>query len=104
MLGEEGTEQFTVVVETDGKAVATQSIHDPFIHTEVVTVLSRWACFLGLFMQRRRTTVTRVAVHGSKGAERAIMTLDPVQLSRDTKEILEGRRISRETTSSTSNG
>jgi hypothetical protein len=97
MLGEQGTEQFTIETEVEGKTIKVQLIHDPFIHSTVVTTLSFWGCFLGLFIPKRRTIRTVIIVRGSEGAQRAIMMLDPEQLSLDTNEILEARRIARET-------
>lgn len=94
MLGEDGTEQFTVETRVDGKTIRVQPIHDPFISSHTFTSLSRWDHFKALF--RKQWTKTEVIVRASEGAQRAIMTLDPEQLQRDTEDILEQRRISRE--------
>ena len=93
-LGEEGTEQFSVEVRVDDKTIKVQPVHDPFIYNTTVVGISRWDHFLAIF--RLRTIKVQVSVWGSEGAQRAIMTLDPEQLARDTEEILEQRRISRE--------
>ena len=93
-VGEEGTEQFTVETRVDGKTIKKQPIHDPFIYCMTITFLTRFDHFLAIF--RRREIRVEVIVRGSEGAQRAIMTLDPGQLARDTEEILEQRRISRE--------
>jgi hypothetical protein len=95
MLGEEGTEQFMVETLVDGKTIKVQPIHDPFIHSTTVVGLSRLDHFLAIF--KRRTIKVQVHVQATQGAQRAIMTLDPYKLQHDTDEILEERRISRET-------
>ena len=93
-IGEEGTEQFTVEILVDGKTIMVQPIHDPFIHSTTVVGITRWDHFLAIF--RRRDIRVQVVVRSSEGAQRAIMTMDPRQLAMDTEEILEQRRISRE--------
>jgi hypothetical protein len=93
-IGDEGTEQFTVTTRVDGRTIKEQPIHDPFIHNTTVVILSRWDHFLAIF--KRREIRVEVNVWGSEAAQRAIMTLDPVQLSKETEEILEQRRIARE--------
>ena len=92
--GEEGTEQFSVETLVDGKTIKVQPIHDPFIHSTTVVSISRWDHFLAIF--RRREIRVQVFVSSSEGAQRAIMTLDPEQLARDTEEILHERKIARE--------
>jgi len=94
-LGEEGTEQFVVEVEVDDKLVKCQEIHDPFIHNTTTVWISRWDHFKAIF--RKRKICVKLSISGSPGAQRAIMTLDPLKLEADTREILEERRISRET-------
>lgn len=89
-LGEEGTEQFTVESRLDGKTIKVQPIHDPFIHSTVGFKGSRWDHFKAIF--RPPVVKVEVIVRASEAAQRAIMTLDPVQLTRETEEILEGRR------------
>lgn len=96
MLGEQGTEQFTVTSRQDGKLIREQKIHDPFIHCTTVIQISRWDLFKAMFRRQYETRV-EVSVWGSEAAQRAIMTLDPEALARETEEILEQRRISRET-------
>lgn len=93
-LGEEGTEQFSVETLVDGRTIKVQPIHDPFIHSTTVVSISRWDHFWAIF--RRREIRVQVFVSSSEGAQRAIMTLDPEQLARDTEEILHERKISRE--------
>ena len=94
ILGEQGTEQFTVTTRVDGKTIKLQAIHDPFISNTTMVGISRWGHFLAIF----RPTHTRieVIVSGSFGAQRAIMMLDPKQLKLDSEEILDQRRVSRE--------
>jgi len=92
MLGEEGTEQFTIDIEFNGRRFPTKALHDPFIHTRIG--VSRWDLFKGLFSNQFEV---RIAVQGTQAVQRAIMTMDPEQLMREEKEILEERRISRET-------
>lgn len=94
-LGKEGTEQFSVETVVDGRTIKVQPIHDPFIHNTTVVQISRWDHFKAIF--RRREFRIEVTVRGSEGAQRAIMTLNPERLSRDTEEILHQRKISRET-------
>lgn len=96
MLGEEGTEQFMVTSRQDGRLIREQKIHDPFVTCTTVIQISRWDLFKALF---KRQYETRIQVHvwASEGAQQAIMTLNPEALARDTQEILEQRRISRET-------
>jgi|SRR5882724_2718817 len=94
MLGERGTEQFTVESRVDGETIKVQPIHDPFIQSTVGVKASRWDHFKAIF--RPPTIRIEVIVRGSQGAERAIMTLDPEQLKRDSEKILEQRRIVRE--------
>lgn len=91
-IGDEGTEQFTVETWVDDQRIKVQPIHDPFIHTTTVIILSRWAHFMAIF--RRREIRVRVHVWGSEGAQRAIMALDPKDLQHDTDEIVEARRVS----------
>lgn len=93
-IGDAGTEQFAVAVVVDGKTIKTQPIHDPFICNTTVVGISRWDHFRGIF--KPREIRVEVIVRGSQGAERAIMTLDPLQLAKDTEEILYERQQSRE--------
>lgn len=93
-IGEEGTEQFSVETVVDGKTIKVQPIHDPFIRATAVTRVSRWDCFVGIFIPLEIRT--QVVVNGSEGAQRAIMTLDPKQLAEDTEDILRERKQSRE--------
>lgn len=83
-LGEEGTEQFTVRATVDGELVKEQAIHDPFINTTTITSFSRWRCFLGIF--KGLTVKTQVSVRGSHAAQARIMTMNPFDLQRETKE------------------
>lgn len=94
-LGEEGTEQFVVRTRVDGKLIREQKIHDPFLHNRTTVVLGRWDAFKAIF--RKREIVVQVSVDGSDGVMRAIMMLDPDKLTAETAEMLEQRRISRET-------
>jgi len=97
MLGDQGTEQFTVETLVDGKSIQVQPIHDPFIYSHATVRLGRWDHFLAIFW--RRDICVDVVVRGSEGATRSIMTLDPEKLQKDTEEILEQRKASRESSS-----
>lgn len=101
-IGEEGTEQFTVETRVNGDLIRNQPIHDPFIRSRVTHTWNRWHCFLGLFNSARRQVVVQVQVDGSEGANRAIMTMDPVALQEDTKQILLARADRRSSGSMTS--
>ena len=94
-LGELGTEQFRIATSIDGRTIADQPIHDPFITNETVIGLKRWDLFKALFKRQFEVRV-RVRVSATAGALRAVMTLDPIQLQKDTDQILEQARISRE--------
>ena len=98
MLGENGTEQFTISTRVDGKLIKEQPIHDPFLHNKTVVGISRWDLFKALFRRQFEVKV-EISVHGSEGIQRAIMMLDPAQLEAETKAILEERRLSRERSS-----
>jgi hypothetical protein len=93
-LGEEGTEQFTIETRVDGKTIRVQPIHDPFIFSKSVTTTSRWGHFISIF--KNRPVTIEIIVRASEGAQRAIMTLDPVKLQQETDAILEERREIRE--------
>jgi len=97
MLGDEGTEQFSVETLVDGKTIKVQPIHDPFIHSTTIVEISRWDHFLAIFKPRQ--IKVQVYVSASEGAQRAIMTMDPARLAKDTQQILHERKISRETSS-----
>lgn len=90
-LGENGTEQFTVTTRVNGEVIGQQAIHDPFIRSTVRLrgFKHAWrALFSGLKIE--------IALDGSLGASRAIMTLDPHALTAETNKILEDRKKSRE--------
>ncbi len=90
-LGEEGTEQFTITTRVNGEQIRNQKIHDPFIHCSVKMrgFKHAWnALFGGIKVD--------VSVNGSEGVSRAIMTLNPYELEKETAKILEARRVSRE--------
>lgn len=95
MLGETGTEQFTITTRVDGKVIREQLIHDPFLHNKTVVSISRWDLFKALFRRQFSTTV-EVAVRGTEGVMRAVMCLDTVALAAETAKMLEERRKSRE--------
>lgn len=90
-LGEPNTEQFTVTTYLDEKRLNEQAVHDPFARTTVV--ISRWDLLKAAWRGKLKV---QVRVDGSQGAQRAIMTLNPYQLEKDTSEILDERRRSRE--------
>lgn len=56
MLGEEGTEQFTVDCYVDGAPLNQQRIHDPFIHTSVVMTFSLWQRIKNVFRAEASNT------------------------------------------------
>lgn len=95
-LGEEGTEQFTVTTHHDGNMIAAKHIHDPFITCTTLIRISRWDLLKALFKRQYETRI-QVHVSATEGAQRAIMTMNPEALEMDTKEIIEQRKISRET-------
>lgn len=84
MLGEEGTEQFTLDIEYNGRKFPTKPLHDPFITTRIG--ISRWDLFKGLFCKQFEV---RLHLGGTHMVQRSIMTLDPEQLARDEKVWLE---------------
>jgi hypothetical protein len=96
-LGEDHTEQFTVETVVDGATVKLQPVHDPFVTTTVSVSISRWDHFLAIF--KKRWISVEVRVRGSEGAQQAVMMLDPEQLTRDSADILENRRMLRESAS-----
>ena len=98
MLGEPGTEQFTIEVRQDGKLIRSQAIHDPFLFNKTTIAISRWDLFKAMFKRQFITTV-EVSVCGSEGVQRAIMMLDPQALAKETEIILAERRRSRESSS-----
>jgi len=84
-LGETGTEQFTVTTRVDGKLIGQHSVHDPFIRTTVTLrgLRHAWRALFGFKVQ--------VSLDASEGAQRAIMTLDPYKLAKETELILAAR-------------
>ena len=102
MLGETGTEQFTITTKVDGKIIKAQPIHDPFLFNKTVVGISRWDLVRALF--RKQFTVTvETSVEGTQGIQRAIMMLDPEVLTKETDAILEDRRLSRESSAGSIN-
>lgn len=95
MLGELGTEQFTVETRQDGKVIRTQAIHDPFIHSTTTIGISRWDLFKALFRKQFETKI-QIVVDGTPGVQRAIMMLDPEKLRVETEQIFADRARSRE--------
>jgi predicted membrane GTPase involved in stress response len=97
-LGEEGTEQFTITTKVNGEIVGVQPIHDPFVRntTTTTTVFSRWDALKMVFTKKPFTATVTVCVDGSPGAQRAIMTLDPESLMRETETMLADAKRSRE--------
>jgi hypothetical protein len=92
MLGEYGTEQFTIETRVNGHMIRVQPIHDPFIHS--TTVIGWWDLVKSLFRGECRVVVK---VCGSEAIQRAIMTLNPRTLQAETEEILKARKLSRDT-------
>lgn len=96
-LGEEGTEQFELVVEIDGNVVGRQPVHDPFITNRAQICMTWGACFRALFRsQAGRIVTVTTRVHGTPGAVAAVMNLEPEELIEDTREILRDRARKRE--------
>src|SRR5580698_190348 len=93
-LGEEGTEQFTVETRIDGETIKVQPIHDPFIHNTTVIHPTRWDYLKAIF--KRPKIKIEVDVRGGDAVQRAIMTMDPEQLSRENEEILHERQLAYE--------
>lgn len=90
MLGEPNTEQFTVTTFLNDRQVSQQKIHDPFGRT---TLIIGWLDLLKSLFQGRAKV--QFGLHGSEGAQRAIMTLNPYELEKSTNEILDERRKAR---------
>lgn len=83
MLGDEGTEQFTVTTRVNGKVIGEQEIHDPFAHTTVTLrgIGHAWrALFRGIKVQ--------VDIGGTHRAISAVMQLDPNKMQAFTEEHL----------------
>jgi hypothetical protein len=95
MLGEAGTEQFTIETRQDGELIRSQPIHDPFLHSTTTIAISRRDLFKALFRKQFSTKI-EVSVRGTEGVQRAIMMLDPKELQAETSRILDDRRRSRE--------
>lgn len=95
MLGESGTEQFTVTTYRDGEKVQRTKIHDPFIRCTVTIGISRWDLFKAIFRKQFETKIN-VCVDGTEGMSRTIMMLDTKEIERETASMLEARRRSRE--------
>ena len=90
-LGEDGTEQFSLAASANGKVIARQPIHDPFIRSTVKLRGLGWAwkaLFGGIKVQ--------ISVDATEGAQRAIMTMNPRQLEAETQQILADRKRTRE--------
>lgn len=94
MLGEQGTEQFTIRTYRDGEKIAEQRIHDPFIRTTVTIGINRWDLFKALFHKQFETKIN-ICVDGSEGMQRTIMMLDPAEIERETQAMLKARAESR---------
>lgn len=95
MLGENGTEQFTITTRRDGELIREQKIHDPFLNSKTTVAMSRWELFKAMFCKQFIVTID-TSVRGTEGIIRAIMMLDPAELERETAKMLEERRLSRE--------
>ena len=100
MLGENGSEQFTIITRHDGKIIREQKIHDPFLWHRVTICISRWDLFKAMFRKQFTTTV-EVHVRGTQGIQRAIMMLDPVQLNAETETMVRQRDQSHEANAQT---
>lgn len=94
-MGENGTEQFTITTQVDGKIIRSQPIHDPFLHNKTVVGVSRWDLFKAIFRKQFEIKV-EVSVRGTEGIQRAIMMLDPRELEKETQIMLAERAKSRE--------
>lgn len=81
MLGEEGTEQFEIITEVNGREVYRRKIHDPFISC---TITIGWRdCLKALWRGAGKVCVQVRATHA---AQRRIMTLDPVEMLKEENE------------------
>lgn len=94
MLGETGTEQFTIRIYLDDKKISEQKLHDPFIRTTVKAKMSRWEHFKAIFKPPEAKVV--ICVDGSEGVIRRIMMLDAEELAKETEAILAERALQRE--------
>lgn len=88
-IGDPGTEQFSIRTYVDDALIGERLVHDPLVHNTTVLKQTRRTHLKGIFVPSEIRV--RVVVGGSAGAERAIMTLDPKQMARDTEEILQAR-------------
>lgn len=95
MLGETGTEQFTVVIHQDDKEISRLKIHYPLIRTTVRICISRWDLFKAMFRRQYETKIN-VSLDATPGMQRTIMMLDTDLIERETQTMLEQRRQSRE--------
>lgn len=94
MLGETGTEQFTITTTQDGKLIHEQKVHDPFVHSTTTICISRWDLFKALF-QKQCKIVLRFHLSGTLAVTRAIMTLDPFALEAENQKIRDDYAIGR---------
>ena len=80
ILGEEGTEQFTVQTYIGDRLLKSQPVHDPFIRTMVSL---GWVDLLkGLLIGRLKI---RVVLDGSHAARTRIMTMNPREMQRENE-------------------
>lgn len=84
MLGEPGTEQFTIRTDVDGKTVDSQHLHDPLVFHTVILLRSRWRRFLDVF--RTNPIRVQVCVSTHPWISAAILMLDPVALETEWRQ------------------
>jgi hypothetical protein len=90
-LGEDGTEQFTIITRVNDKMIDSRPIHDPFHCTRV-----KLRGFRHAWNALTRGIDVQVSVNGSHGAQAAIMCLDPQRLREETNIFLERQAQRRE--------
>ncbi len=91
MLGKEGTEQFEIHIDYNGRKFHAQKLHDPFIRTRIG--VSRWDLFKALFYKQFQVNIR---MEGTSMVQRHIMMLDPEAMAIEEKAWLEEMRLSRE--------
>ncbi len=90
-LGEPGTEQFEIETRVNDVRVHKMKMHDPFVRTTTTLhgIGCAWRC---LFGGLRVTTF----VHGSHGAMRDVMNLDPTAMASPVHDTNQSATLSSE--------
>jgi hypothetical protein len=91
IVGDPGTEQWTITVKRDGVLVGEQKLHDPFLHNTTTIAISRWDLFKALFRKQFLTKI-EVSLRATEGMQRRIMMMDPHEVAAESEAILEERK------------